>query len=77
MERVPVFRFPSQKTEPEERQAWIKQVKQVNANLTVSDNTVVFEAHWPKDYRTTRKKGADRPAEAPTVFPGKAQHSTG
>jgi hypothetical protein len=48
----------------------MKQVKQANANLTVSDNTVVCKANWPKGYRRTRKKGADRPAEAPTVFPG-------
>jgi hypothetical protein len=66
-DKVSVFRFPS---DPDERKKWIEVVKKVNANLTVSNNTVVCEAHWPKGYPTCRKKGHDRPAAPPSIFPG-------
>ena len=66
-----VFRFPAKKTEPEKRKQWmIDVVSKVNANLMVSDNTVVCEVHWPKGYPTYRKKGHDRPAVPPSIFPG-------
>ena len=53
-DKVPVFRFPSEKTDPDGRQKWIDTVKKVNANLTVNNNTVVCEVHWPKGYPTCR-----------------------
>ena len=36
-DKVPVFRFPSEKTDPDGRQKWIDVVKKVNANLTVNE----------------------------------------
>ena len=60
-QKIPVFRFPSEKDELDERKRWIDVVSKVNKNLKVSKDTVVCEVHWPKGYPTYRKKGHDRP----------------
>ena len=67
--KISVFRFPTEKKEPEDRKRWIDIVSKVNANLTVNKDTVVCEAHWPKGYPTYRKKGHDKPAVPPSIFP--------
>ena len=65
-----VFRFPSEETEPEERQKWISICTQIRSNLEVKSETVICGAHWPENYPTYRKKGKDRPAIPPSIFPG-------
>ena len=44
--KISVFRFPSEKTEPEERKKWIGVCSKVRADLRVTDETVIFELHW-------------------------------
>ena len=67
--KVPLFRFPNQNTEQENRQRWIEAVSKVNANLKVGPETVVCELHWPEGYPTYKKKGRVRPAVPPSVWP--------
>ena len=68
--KISVFRFPSDKTEPEERKKWIDVCSKVRANLRVTDETVICELHWPENYPTYRKKGHERPAVPPSIFTG-------
>ena len=66
-QKIPVFRFP---TDEEERKKWLEICSRVRADLKVSSETVICELHWPKDYQKIRKKGYDRPALPPSIFPG-------
>ena len=50
-----------------ERKAWICAVP--NADLSVTNDTVVCELHWPSDFKTVSKKGRSRPKFPPSVFP--------
>ena len=50
--KIPVYRFPR---EEEEKQNWIKVI--TNDNLTVNQNTVICELHWPEDYEKIKAKG--------------------
>ena len=50
--KIPVYRFPR---EEEEKQNWIKVIP--NDNLTVNQNTVICELHWPEDYEKIKAKG--------------------
>ena len=68
-ENVSVFRFPKKETEPENLQRWFEIVSKVNANLKVGPETVICEAHWPKDYPRYKKKGRWRPSVPPSLFP--------
>ena len=71
-QKIPVFRFPSAVTEAEERKKWIEVCSKVRADLkfNVTNETVICELHWPKNYPTYRKKGRDRPAVPPSIFSG-------
>ena len=68
--KISVFRFPSDKTEPEERKKWIDVCSKVRADLRVTDETVICELHWPENYPTYSKKGHERPAVPPSIFTG-------
>ena len=68
--KIAVFRFPSEKSEPEDRKKWIEVCSKIRADLKVTNETVICELHWPENYPTYRKKGRDRPAVPPSLFPG-------
>ena len=68
--KISVFRFPSEKNEPEERKKWIGVCSKVRADLRVTDETVICELHWPENYPTYRKKGHERPSVPPSIFIG-------
>ena len=42
---VPVFRFPSEKVDPENRERWLKAVSSIKLNLEVNSETVLCERH--------------------------------
>ena len=63
------FIFPSEKTEPENRQKWIQICRKVRQNLEVGMDTGICELHWPENYPTYSKKGHVRPAVPPSIFP--------
>ena len=67
---IPVFRFPSEKTDSVERERWVQVVGKINANLNVNNDTVICEIHWPAGYETVKKKGRVRPKNPPSIFPG-------
>lgn len=46
--KIPVYRFPKNK---DEREQWIKSVP--NANLNVTNNTVICQQHWPSNFDTS------------------------
>ena len=64
-EKIPVYRFPR---DLEEMNRWIKAIP--NANLRVTDNSVVCELHWPPDFPTVKVHGKLRPKDPPSVWPG-------
>ena len=66
-----VYRFP---TDKDERQRWIDVVGKINANLKVTNETVVCELHWPHGYETVRKKGENRSKYHPSIFEGIPQN---
>ena len=67
-EKLTVYRFPSEKTEADNRVKWIRVCKKIRKDLVVGEETVVCEAHWPLDYPKYRKKGHYRPIQPPSVF---------
>ena len=52
MNKIPVYRFPKNK---DEREQWIKSVP--NANLNVTNNTVIFQQYWPSNFDTIEVHG--------------------
>lgn len=48
--QISVYRFP---TDESERKAWISAIP--NANLSITNDTVVCELHWPSDFETVTK----------------------
>ena len=44
---ISVFRFPKDENE---RERWVKIIRQVIANLKVTNETVICEKHWPKSF---------------------------
>ena len=67
---IPVYRFPSEKTDPNDRARWIEVIGKINADFIVCNKTVVCELHWPQGYENCKKKGHWRPKNPPSVFPG-------
>jgi len=68
-EKVPIFRFPSQNLEPEERIFWIEAVQKYNENFIIkSDKTFICENHWPDQYDKISKNGKERPKNPPSIF---------
>ena len=51
---IRVFRFPK---DSDERQRWIAVISKINANLRVTDNTVVCSLHWPEKFETKELHG--------------------
>ena len=67
---VSVFRFPSEKTDPVERERWIAVVGKINKDFKLSNDTVICEVHWPAGYEKIKKKGRFRPKNPPSIFKG-------
>jgi len=65
-EKLSVFRFPKNS---DERKLWMQAVP--NANLSVGNNTVICELHWPKTYEAIKVQGGNfRPKNPPSLWPG-------
>ena len=65
-DKVSVFRFPKDISDKEK---WMQAVP--NSNLIVSDNTVICELHWPKNFETLKVRGGKlRPKNPPSLWPG-------
>ena len=60
-----------QKREMKENDGWKKVVP--NANLNVTDNTVVCQLHWPSSFEKVIVRGKQRPKHPPSVWPGVSQ----
>ena len=54
--KIAVYRFVKNKDEKEQ---WIKSVP--NANLNVTNNTVICQQHWPSNFDTIEVHGKIRP----------------
>ena len=59
-----MFRFPKNE---DDRQAWISAIP--NDGLTVTNNSVVCELHWPSGFETVNYYGRPRPRHPPSVWP--------
>ena len=65
-EKIFVHRFPQ---ETDERVKWINAV--TNTNLTVNNNTVICELHWPKNFEIIKAHGGKlRPKHPPFMWLG-------
>jgi len=62
--RVSVFRFPK---DPNEREIWAKALP---SKVTINDESVLCEKHWPKDFQRKKCQGplGYRPCHPPTIF---------
>ena len=67
-DKIPVYRFPKAR---DERERWKNVVP--NANLNVTDNTVVCRLHWPSSCEKVVVRGKQRPKHPPSVWPGVSQ----
>ena len=67
-DKIPVYRFPKAR---DERERWKKVVP--NANLNVTDNTVVCQLHWPSSFEKVIVRGKQRPKHPLSVWPGVSQ----
>ena len=63
-DKISVYRFPK---DQDERERWRKSIP--NANLKVTDNTVICQKHWPSDFETIAVHGKIRPKNPPSVWP--------
>lgn len=63
-----VFRFPTEKGNPEERIRWIDALKEIDSRFQVKKFSVVCEKHWPTGYKSFPSKGRLRPCDPPSVF---------
>lgn len=63
--KIPVFRFPKDKKEIEK---WKKSLPY--KDMTVTNNSVICELHWPSSYPKKKIHGKFRPLNPPTVWPG-------
>ena len=67
-EEVHVYRLPNEKKFPKERSDWISILTKINANLNITNDTVVCSKHWPADHPTFLYYGKKRPVNPPSVF---------
>ena len=63
--KIAVYRFPK---DEDERERWVKVIP--NANLKVTNDTVICEEHWPKCFEKIKVYGKYRPKNAPSVWKG-------
>ena len=63
--KIPIYHFPKK---TREREQWIKSV--ANANLNVTNNTVICQQHWPSNLDTIEVHGKMCPKNPPSVWPG-------
>ena len=63
--KIAVYRFPKDENE---RERWCKAVP--NADLKVTDNTVICEEHWPEHFEKISFYGKLRPKNPPSVWKG-------
>ena len=67
-EEVHVYRLPNEKKFPKERADWISVLTKINANLKITNDTVVCNKHWPPNKPTFTYYGKERPVDPPSVF---------
>ena len=65
--KTKIFRLPSAKTKPTERQRWIKTIPNT---VPDSKDTSICEKHWPTNYETVSVNGKLRPRDPPSLYPG-------
>ena len=63
--KIPVYCFPKNK---DKRKQWIKSVP--NANLNVTNNTVICQQHWPSNFYTIEIHGKILLKNLTSVWPG-------
>ena len=63
--KILVYHFPKIK---DKREQWIKSVP--NANLNVTNNTVICQQHWSSNFDTIEVHGKIHPKNSPSVWPG-------
>ena len=61
-----VFRLPSKKKEPEERQIWLNNIPR--DNIPDHKDTVVCNRHFPPNFETIVIHGRERPRYPPSIF---------
>ena len=61
--KVATFRLPQ---DAAEKERWIKAIPR--DNIPDSNNTVVCERYWPKNYATSKYRGKDRPIDPPSII---------
>ena len=62
--KIPVYHFPKNN----ESEQWIKSVP--NANLNVTNNTVICQQYWLSNFNTIEIHGKICPKNPPSVWPG-------
>ena len=62
--KIPIYCFPKKRRE---REQWIKSVP--NANLNVTNNTVIYQQHGPSNFDTIEVHGKICPKNPPSVWP--------
>ena len=66
LNKISVYRFPSDNVEPEK---WIKAIP--NSNLVVTKYTVICELRWPPNFDTVIVRGGKRrPKNPPSIWLG-------
>ena len=61
-----VYRLPN---DSNEHKKWIQAIP--NANLTVTNDTVICELHWPENFETVKVRGGKlRRKNPPSIWPG-------
>ena len=63
---IPVYCFPKNKRRV--REQWINSVP--NANLNVTNNTVICQQHWPSNCDSIEVHGKIHPKNPPSLWPG-------
>ena len=67
-EDVHVYRLPNPKKFPKQHDDWVSVLTKINANLNITNDTVVCSKHWPPNKPTFTHYGKERPVDPPSVF---------
>ena len=67
-EDVHVYRLPNSKKFPKQHDDWVSVLTKINANLNITNDTVVCSKHWPANKPMFTHYGKERPVDPPFVF---------
>ena len=67
-ECVHVYRVPNPKKFPKQHADWVSILTKINANLNITNETVVCSKHWPPHKPTFLHYGKERPVDPPSVY---------